>query len=70
MPTPRFWEIESEEDIQRLREELVYPLIVKPKISHLFQQKFKCKYLLAEDFSQLIEKYRQAEAASINVLLV
>jgi D-aspartate ligase len=43
--TPRFWQVQSEEDIHRLRDELVYPLIVKPKVSHVFLKKFKAKFL-------------------------
>ena len=39
--TPRFWQVRSEKDLYCLREELVYPLIVKPKVSHVFQKRFK-----------------------------
>jgi D-aspartate ligase len=53
--TPRFWQVQSEEDIHRLRDERVYPLIVKPKVSHVFQKKFKAKFFVAESFDQLLE---------------
>lgn len=68
--TPRFWQIRSEDDIHRLRHELVYPLIVKPKLSHLFQKKFKAKFFVAEGFDQLLEAHRLAESAEIETLLV
>jgi D-aspartate ligase len=68
--TPRFWPVRSEEDIHRLREELVYPLIVKPKVSHVFQRKFKAKFLVAEGFDQLLEAHRVAESAGVETLLV
>lgn len=71
VPTPRFWQIRSEEDMHRLRDELVYPLIVKPKISHVFQAKFKgAKFFVAENFDKLLESYRVADQADIEVLLV
>src|SRR5262245_58785048 len=35
--TPRYWRIESVDSLSPWRPELVYPLIVKPKLSHLFQ---------------------------------
>jgi predicted ATP-grasp superfamily ATP-dependent carboligase len=68
--TPRFWQVQSEEDIHRLRDELVYPLIVKPKVSHVFQKKFKAKFFVAEGFDQLLEAHRAAESAHVATLLV
>ena len=54
--TPRFWEVSSEEDIHRLRDELVYPLIIKPKSSHVFYQKFAAKFVVADDFQELLDR--------------
>jgi D-aspartate ligase len=68
--TPRFWQVRSEQDLYCLREELVYPLIVKPKVSHVFQKRFKVKFFVAESFNQLLESYRIAKSADIGVLLV
>jgi len=68
--TPKFWQVWSESDIHRLRDELVYPLIVKPKVSHVFQKKFKAKFLVAEDFDQLLEAHRIAKTADVDILLV
>ena len=68
--TPRFWQIRSEEDIHRLRDELVYPLIVKPKVSHVFQKKFNSKFFVAENFDQLLQAHRVAEKAEVETLLV
>ena len=70
VPTPRFWQVRSEEDIYTLRGELVYPLIVKPKVSHLFQKKFKGRFFVAKTFDQVIESFRVAENAGIATLLV
>ena len=68
--TPRFWEIRSIEDIHRLRDKLVYPLIVKPKVSHVFQRTFAAKFIVVDDFQQLLDKYRVVESEGIETLLV
>ena len=68
--TPRFWQVGSEGEIQGLRDELVYPLIVKPKFSHVFQRKFKAKFIVAQDFDQVLEGYRVAEGAGVETMLV
>ena len=68
--TPLFWQVRSEEDLHRLRDELVYPLIVKPKLSHVFQKKFKVKFFVADNFDRLIEAHRIAESANVETLLV
>jgi D-aspartate ligase len=70
VPTPRFWEIQTEEDIHRLRDEFVYPLIVKPNVSHVFQHKFRRKFFVAENFQQLLDSYRVAESAGFAVVLL
>ena len=70
VPAPKFWEIRTEEDIYRFSKELVYPLIVKPTISHIFRDRFKRKFFLAENFDQLLECYRTADGAGIEVVLM
>ena len=68
--TPRFWQVRSKNDLHRLRQELVYPLIVKPKLSHVFQDRFKVKFFLADCFDEVLEHYRVVESAELEVLLV
>ena len=70
VPTPQFWQVQSDDDLYRLRDEFVYPLIVKPKLSHEFQRKFKAKFILVEDFPQLLDGYHQVEKEGIDTLLV
>jgi D-aspartate ligase len=70
VPTPKFWEVRTEEDIHRLSKEFVYPLIVKPTISHVFRSKFNRKFFRAENFDQLLESFRTADNAGIEVVLL
>jgi predicted ATP-grasp superfamily ATP-dependent carboligase len=70
VPTPKFWQISTQADLAELRDELVYPIIVKPVLSHIFQQKFSTKFIVADTFEQLCQAFTVAEDAHIDVLLV
>lgn len=70
VPAPRFWEVGSEEDIHRLSSEFVYPLIVKPTLSHVFREKFHRKFFVAENLQQLLASYRLADDAGMEVVLM
>ncbi|REJ88813.1 MAG: hypothetical protein DWQ34_21355 [Planctomycetota bacterium] len=70
VPAPRYWEIETADDLHACRDEFVYPLIVKPKLSHLFQRKFNRKFLVADSFDEVLDAYRVTESANIGVMLV
>jgi D-aspartate ligase len=70
VPTPKFWQVRDEGDLQRLRDEFVYPLIVKPKVSHVFQRAFKRKFFEAGNFQDLLDSYRMTERVGIEVVLL
>jgi len=70
VPTPKFWRVRSVDDIERLRGELVYPLIVKPKSSYQFQKRFKGKFFFANDFAELIDRFCVVESEGIEAVLV
>ena len=70
VPTPRFWQVRTLADVEGLREELCYPVLVKPKLSHVFQQRFSKKFLVAQTFDELVAAFQVTEAAGIDVLLV
>lgn len=68
--TPKFWSVESRADVDALRPELVYPLIVKPRESHVFQRHFTGKFLIANAFSDLAPALETVERAGVACLLV
>lgn len=41
VPTPLFWNLRNPSDLTQIADQLVYPLLVKPKLSHLFWTQFK-----------------------------
>ncbi len=67
---PRFWVVSSGEDLERLRDELVFPLLVKPRLSHLFQQRFRGKFFEARKPSELAEALAVVERAGVSTILV
>lgn len=70
VPTPRFWQVCGVEDIDRLRAELVFPLIVKPQLSHVFESRFGTKFFIAEDYRQLVDAFTVTSQAGIEALLM
>jgi predicted ATP-grasp superfamily ATP-dependent carboligase len=55
VPTPGFWVAESREELDRVRGELSYPLIVKPRLSHVFERKTGKKLLIVKDFGEVAD---------------
>jgi D-aspartate ligase len=72
VPTPRFWRVATMADLERLRDELVYPLIVKPLLSHEYQARFPgaTKFRVAEDHDALVTGYRELAEVGLAVMLV
>lgn len=70
VPTPRFWTVADRSDVVRLRGELVYPLLVKPRLSHVFEQRFGTKFLVADSFDQLVEAFDSVSDSGIETLLM
>ena len=70
VPTSKFWLVESREQVLTLRNQLTFPLIVKPRLSHVFEAKFGKKYLNAPDFDRVLAGIDAAAAAGVDVLLM
>jgi predicted ATP-grasp superfamily ATP-dependent carboligase len=67
---PRFWVVGSREELAALRDELVYPLLVKPRLSHRFQRRLRGKFLEARDPAELAQAYETTERAGLSTILV
>jgi predicted ATP-grasp superfamily ATP-dependent carboligase len=70
VPTPRFWRADDEEQVRAQAADYVYPLLVKPQFSHLFQPVFGAKYLRVTGFDELLDAYRRARAHDLEVMLL
>lgn len=61
VPAPRFWPVETVADIEALRGQLTFPVMVKPVHSHLFVRAFGRKLFIIEaDFDDLVARARDA----------
>lgn len=71
VPTPRYWCVENAKELERQRDEYVYPLIVKPLLSHLYQAKLPSwgKFRVAHDLDELRRVHREVTDAGLAVML-
>jgi predicted ATP-grasp superfamily ATP-dependent carboligase len=71
VPTPRFWLTSSRPQILALREELVFPLLVKPLLSHQFGDLFIGeKFFVANDMEGLLDAFSRVSKAEVETMLV
>lgn len=57
VPTPHYWKVQSIEDVERLKDQFVYPVIVKPFHTHKFLRMFhNRKFFVAEGYKDLLQK--------------
>jgi len=71
VPTPNFWTINTIEDVDRIKDELTYPLMVKPIHSHLFSPIFGRKlFIIDEGFANVREKVALALEHGLEVMIV
>ncbi|MFK8066707.1 MAG: carboxylate--amine ligase [Gammaproteobacteria bacterium] len=53
--TPNFWNVKTLRDLMKIEEEIIFPAIIKPIHSHLFQRQFGGKkYFRAENYDELV----------------
>ena len=53
VPTAGFWVAQSPEQLESIRPELVFPLIVKPRLSHVFEARTGKKLVIAHRFEEV-----------------
>jgi predicted ATP-grasp superfamily ATP-dependent carboligase len=68
--TPAFWVADSLEQVISHRDELVFPLIVKPLLSHKAKKKLGQKHLRVSNFGELVTALETERAAGIETLLM
>jgi D-aspartate ligase len=70
VPTPRFWVAETPADLEAIRGELVFPLVVKPRLSHVFEGKTGKKLITVNDYAGVAAAVAAvAEAGTSSVLM-
>lgn len=68
---PQHWPMNSEADLERLRQEIRWPVIVKPLFSHEFQRVFRTKFFQVDrDFDALAQRVRQCWELEQPIMIV
>ena len=70
VPTPNFWIVRSEEELNRQRRDFSYPLIIKPLLSHQFENTYHAKHFRAANEDELDEAFRKVLTDGIEVIVV
>ena len=70
VPTPLFWVAESREQLEAVREQLVFPLIVKPRLSHVFERKTGKKLIIVHDFTEVASAVGAISEAGTGAVLM
>lgn len=71
VPTPRFWILRTRSDLAQIADQLVYPLLVKPRLSHLFWPLFQeAKFITAHTFRDVEDALDVVAEAGVEVFLV
>ncbi|MGH7494844.1 MAG: carboxylate--amine ligase [bacterium] len=67
---PNFWEIEHLRELENILPEILFPVVVKPIHSHLFQKIFPGRrYLFANNAVELRKQLRQALTAKLKIMI-
>jgi D-aspartate ligase len=70
VPTPKFWEANTQEQIVKLEHELVFPLVLKPVLSHKFSRRFIGHYAVTYNLNELLRAFDTVCGAGIPTFLV
>jgi D-aspartate ligase len=70
VPTPKYWIADSPEHLASLRGELTFPLIVKPRLSHVFEGRSGNKLVIAHRFEEVAAAVHAVAATGTQCLLV
>ena len=69
--TPNFWDVDSAEKLEAIRDEVTFPVMVKPIHSHIFIPIFGRKLFIVEkDWDELVEKVQMAQDANCEVMVM
>jgi predicted ATP-grasp superfamily ATP-dependent carboligase len=68
--TPGFWLVQDRGEVLSLKDHLSFPVIVKPRLSHLFEERFGAKFVVAHDSDSLLRAFDRAYDAGIAMMIV
>ena len=71
VPAPAYWEINSDEDVEKIRDQVRLPVMVKPLDSFAFVHEFGAKLFIVDTvFDDVVEKVKLARSRGQEVMVV
>ena len=71
VPTPKYWRVWSVADLDEIKNELIFPLIIKPLFSHHTRRIWKNqKYLAIQNYDELLRNFSELQRHGIEFLLM
>lgn len=68
---PKFWKINAASEVEAIRDQIQFPVMVKPINTHKFAKIFGRKlFIIQKDFSEVVEKVSLAHQHGMNVIVV
>jgi predicted ATP-grasp superfamily ATP-dependent carboligase len=68
-PIPRFWKVEAAEDVELVRKDVLFPVLVKPIHSHQFQQVLGKKFFVVNSERELKERTSLALQHNLRIMV-
>ena len=69
-PLPRFWKVDALEDLEPIRPDLMFPLIIKPVHSHsLFREVYQTKIFVVDSYKDLVGRVADVLNHGIRIIL-
>lgn len=66
---PYYWNIDTFDDVVRVKDEIVYPVMIKPIHSHLFKKKLGFKLFIINEYDDLIKKAKTVFESNLHFML-
>ena len=70
VPTPKFWICDTRELVEKVKGELIFPLIVKPLLSHQLKAFSGASFVCVRTLSELLDTFDRTSRAGIKTFLV
>lgn len=69
VPTPNFWNVETLDDLSGIKDEITFPVMIKPIHSHLFFRHYGRKLFIVRSFADLLERMKDVVARQVDVMV-
>lgn len=68
-PAPRVWKADTREDVGRIPSDCLFPVIIKPIYSHLFQRAFGRKFFVVHSHQEMADRVSESLNHGLRVMV-